>query len=304
MPFEQPELWIGSEAPELAVSKFYKGESVHEFAEGHVYVVEFWATWCGPCIRAFPHLSELQEKHADDVTFVGVNIWEKSRNRDETYAQRVDRVGEFVAKQGERMGYTVAIEQGEKMAELWMDPAGQNSIPAAFIVDGRGNVAWMGHPMQMDEPLDKITKNEHNYAEDAKTLYDKAYLSQAYSAFFRGVLADDERKAREGYAIGDALVRELASDNAGILNSIAWTVVDDKRITHRDLDFAYRVANLAGEASEWEDPMILDTIAVAAFKLGKVDRAIELEEKAIKLADDEGLRESLKKQLEEFKSEG
>ncbi|GJM18873.1 MAG: hypothetical protein DHS20C14_10860 [Phycisphaeraceae bacterium] len=304
VPFEQPELWVGSEAPELAIAKFYKGESVHEFEKGHVYVVEFWATWCGPCIRAFPHLSELQEEHAGDVTFIGVNIWESSRRRDEPQAQRIERVGDFVEGQGDKMGYTVVVEQDARMAELWMKPAGKNGIPAAFIVDGRGKVAWMGHPMQMDEPLGKIVKNEHDYAADAKTLQEQSYLSQVYRAFVMGVQSDDEHEAARGYEIGDAMARELASQDAGLLNSLAWTAVDDKRITHRDLDFAYRIANMAGEASEWNDPMILDTVAVAAYKVGEVARAIELEEKAISLADDDGLRESLEKQLEEFKSGG
>ena len=60
-----PELFIGSKAPELQIAKYVKGDSVEQFQDGKVYVVEFWATWCGPCIAAFPHLSELQAEHQE-----------------------------------------------------------------------------------------------------------------------------------------------------------------------------------------------------------------------------------------------
>ena len=38
----------------------------------------------------------------------------------------------------------------------WMEPAGQTGIPAAFIIDREGRVAWIGHPMEMDEPLAEV----------------------------------------------------------------------------------------------------------------------------------------------------
>ncbi|MEZ6318750.1 MAG: thioredoxin family protein [Phycisphaerales bacterium] len=100
--FKTPDLWIGSAAPKLSLAQFVKGESVNGFEKDHVYVVEFWATWCGPCRAAFPHLSEMQKKFTDKATFVGVNIWDK--RDDETEAQRIDRVTEFVKGQGARMG--------------------------------------------------------------------------------------------------------------------------------------------------------------------------------------------------------
>lgn len=146
-------LTVGDKAPALVVEKFLKGEPVTVFTPGKVYVVEFWATWCGPCIAAFPHLSKLQAEYKDKgVTFIGVNVWERPYNEG-----TLDKVAAFVEKQGERMAYTVAFDGKEaKTNKAWMEAAGQNGIPHAFIVNQDGIIAWMGHPMGMDEPLSKI----------------------------------------------------------------------------------------------------------------------------------------------------
>ena len=56
-------LSVGDPAPKLAVKEFVKGEPLKDLEKGKTYVVEFWATWCGPCRTSIPHLTELQKKH-------------------------------------------------------------------------------------------------------------------------------------------------------------------------------------------------------------------------------------------------
>ena len=147
------DLTLGSKAPKLEVKEFIKGDAIKEFEKGKIYVVEFWATWCGPCRATIPHLSKLQKQYKD-VAFIGVSVWEKDQ----------DLVGKFVEEMGDDMDYRVAIDlvpEGEggdegAMAKNWMVPAEQDGIPAAFIVNGDGVVAWIGHPGELDKPLDQI----------------------------------------------------------------------------------------------------------------------------------------------------
>jgi hypothetical protein len=85
-----------------------------------------------------------------------------------------------------------------------------------------------------------------------------------------------------------------------LLNQFAWTILDDERITARDLPLALQAAQTANDVTKGEDPSVLDTYALALFKNGKVAEAIEAQQKAIKLIDDKDAREELEGRLKEF----
>ncbi len=137
-------LKVGDKAPELKVDKWVKGEEVSSLAPGKVYVVEFWATWCGPCRRAIPHMTELQKKHKDDATFIGVAASE--RKDEDGSDKRVEKLEAFVKKQGDDMGYRVAYDSDREAAVAWMKAAGVNSIPTAYVINASGTIAWIGNP--------------------------------------------------------------------------------------------------------------------------------------------------------------
>ena len=141
------DLTVGDPAPPLALGAWLKGEPIDTFEKGNVYVVEFWATWCGPCIGGMPHLSELQRRYEDEVTIIGVNIWEREPAAVPAW---MEREGDAL------MDYAVAMQEGTRMAETWMEPAGERGIPASFIVDRDSTIAWIGHPGSLDEPLASV----------------------------------------------------------------------------------------------------------------------------------------------------
>jgi len=195
-----PTLTVGSAAPEFKVEKFLKGAPFSGFEKGKIYVVEFWATWCGPCIASMPHISELQRAFADKgVTIVGVNIWEDREYNDATMGKAV----EFVAKMGDKMAYTVAYDGAARFMDTnWMKAAGQNGIPSAFLVDGTGTIAWIGHPGmgELDLVLDEVTGGTWDAVEGPKRLKagNQAFFDAA-SAYGRG-LAEGEKAWAEALA--------------------------------------------------------------------------------------------------------
>ena len=138
-------LQVGDPAPSFKVARWVKGGPIASLEKGKAYVVEFWATWCGPCRETIPHLTELAKVRAGKATFIGVDVWERGND-----AAALDaKVDAFVQEMGEKMGYAVCRDGADQhMAMAWMKAAGQRGIPAAFIVDKEGRIAHIGHPME------------------------------------------------------------------------------------------------------------------------------------------------------------
>ncbi|MGX9120162.1 TlpA disulfide reductase family protein, partial [Mesorhizobium sp. BHbsci] len=77
-------LGMNSPAPAIKVQSWLRGEPLTAFQPGKLYIVEFWATWCGHCVSAMPHLAELQEKYQDrGLEVVAVAASEKAPTADE-----------------------------------------------------------------------------------------------------------------------------------------------------------------------------------------------------------------------------
>lgn len=295
---ELPELFIGSKAPELKIAKYVKGDSVQGFEKGKVYVVEFWATWCGPCIRAFPHLSEMQAHYGDKVQFVGVNVWEGV----EDPAERIKKVEEFVSDQGDRMSYTVAVEDGTAMADTWMKPAAQSGIPAAFIVSGEGNIAWIGHPMSMDEPLEQIVGGGYDNTAAIEEFKRSNLMMAGYRQFMTSMQAGEDLE--DATAIAKILVDDYLGEEPGGLNAVAWVLLNGQASGEAQFKLAKRSIGKACELTQWKDWTLLDTYALAAHKSGDNAEAIKWQQKAIELApaSNTDARAELEAKLDQYKS--
>jgi thiol-disulfide isomerase/thioredoxin len=326
-------LSVGDDAPALEVSKWAKGDKIDKLEKDRTYVVEFWATWCGPCKVSIPHLTQLQKTHKD-IKFIGVACWEQDQ----------EKVGPFVESMGEKMDYSVALDdvpKGQdgnngKMAKSWMTASGSNGIPTAFIVKG-GKIAWIGHPMSMDQPLEKAASPNFDMAkavseyreEKAKQGKMQAFI-QKFMALGRTATVKDrvalmdkaleetpglesligpqkyifllQAKDKAASAYGTKLVEGAIKDESELLNQIAWVNLDpDSTLADTDRDFklALKAAKRADELTKGENGAILDTLALAYFKTGEPKKALEAQEKAVKLMPDAD--PSMKDRLEQYR---
>ena len=229
------EVGPGLPAPRLAVKKWFKGAPLTEIAPKGTYVVEFWATWCGPCVQSIPHLTQVAKRNPD-VTFVGVSVWEDGK-----------AIPAFVAKMGAKMDYRVGWGGDQDgMARTWMKAAGQNGIPTAFVVQD-GTVMWVGHPMELERPLGEVLDGT----------FDLKGFKEGFDRAAMGVRR--EAAASQAVADADAL---FARNRAAAKASLARALRDDPRIT----------AEVAAARFRWlaaEDPKAWDAKAQALARSGK-----------------------------------
>lgn len=188
---------IGDKAKPLHISEWVKGataEAPVNVTDGkNVYVVEFWATWCGPCRTSIPHLTALQKQYKDKgVVFVGISN------------ETMEEVKPFVEKQAEKMDYVVALDKERLTSDDYMRAYGQNGIPTAFIINKKGQIAWMGHPMDMDDPLEEIVTGTYDLEAAIKADEMRSKITD-----FVKLLREKDPKAKE---TGDALLKEIGKN--------------------------------------------------------------------------------------------
>lgn len=116
---------VGMDAPALSL-KDLDGKPVSLAAlKGKVVVVDFWATWCGPCQAEIPGYIELQKKYADQgLVIVGVSLDTK----------KAGEVKKFVTAKG--MNYPVAIGSLDNVDAF----GGFEVIPTTFLIGRDGKV--------------------------------------------------------------------------------------------------------------------------------------------------------------------
>lgn len=139
-----PTFVIGDVPPPMMPMAWIKGEPVTSFERGHVYVVEFFATWCGASRQSLPLLSDVARRHKGELTVIGINVRESEHGE-----ASVAAVTKFVQGQGLDMDFTVAMDDpaSTPMFTSWMRAAGMYATPTAFIIGRDGRLAYVGIPI-------------------------------------------------------------------------------------------------------------------------------------------------------------
>jgi thiol-disulfide isomerase/thioredoxin len=341
---ESKSMTIGDKAPPIDIAHWIKGVKVErgkpfkpitEFGDGKVYVLEFWATWCGPCRAGMPHLSEMQAKYKDyGVKIIGVS--------DEPLPVVTEFLFQTDRNDGklnnDRTQYILTTDPDESVKKDYFIAAGQRGIPCAFIIGQDGHVEWIGHPMTMDEPLHQVVHGEWDRAE-FKTKWEQEQAVSRYMTKMRakiaaayqnkewdkavsildeglekfptntqllyqkfGLLLTFANRPKEAYRTGEKLLKS-EWDNAQMLNGIAWMIVDDENVPMRDLDFAIKAATRANELTNSEDPAILDTLARVYYEKGELEKAVKWQKKAVDHAGEDQMGQMIRETFEKYEKE-
>ena len=338
------EMTIGSKAPSIDVEHWVQdGEGkfgkVTDFEPGKVYVVEFWATWCGPCIMSMPHIAQVQADYADKDVQV-ISISDEDLDTVAGFLERDNGEGETFADVTK--GYCLTTDPDKSVYADYMDAAGQNGIPTAFIVGKTGEIEWIGHPMQMDGPIEKIVDGTWDRAAYAAEMAEMDKAKEAFGEVRRLLAAGqgDEASAMVDRMIaeatnpavketlgrvrgqldgvrlqmaitggGDAAATQFAAmvekcgDDPERINELTWMIVtlaQQGAPIGDDLKAAATTAAERGVKLDPDNGPILDTLAHLYEMSDRLDDAIATQKKAVKLG---GLMaEPMKAYLEELEA--
>jgi thiol-disulfide isomerase/thioredoxin len=123
---------------------------------GKMVVVDFWASWCGPCMQEAPHIVQINQKYAPQgLQMIGISL-----DADRAAMDGVIKDKGFAWPQ-----YFDGQAWQNRIAQAW----GVNSIPQTFIISPQGEVLWRGHPAEIDAALDKAMKDHPPQLVDPQT---------------------------------------------------------------------------------------------------------------------------------------
>jgi len=196
-------LGVGSKAPALDHVNWLKGDKIAAWEPGQVYVLDFWATRCGPCKASIPHVNEMAKTHKDKgVHVIGVAVWPR---------KGMVPTDQFIAEKGDAMDYQIAEDIDGATAKTFMEASANYGIPTMMIVDGKGEIAWIGHPMAIGDTLDQVLAGTDDRAANTAADADRRAKAEAEMAEMRSK-SEDAAKIAAGLEKYDTLDAAQAAE--------------------------------------------------------------------------------------------
>lgn len=249
-------LELGEQSPEIAVADWVQGEetSLAESKGEKILVLYFWATYCPPCIKGIPELTEVQKKFKNDVNIIAIT--KESRAR----------IIPFIKKMAGQMDFTVVSDDNDQTAMRYMGAIGERYIPYMFAISKEGDLVWHGRDKStLEFVLDDLINN--------KGIQTVSYIKKQNLAKKYFKLKINEKNSAEANSIANEIF-EMSKDDAQFLDAFSFTMVSSKMIKKPDYELALKFSEQAYKITEGKDFSVLDTLSMIHYKQNDLEQAI------------------------------
>jgi thiol-disulfide isomerase/thioredoxin len=297
------QLMVGDDMPALTIDKWMKGGPIDIHEKGKVYLIDFWAAWCGPCVASMPHLSELSKKYKDDgLVVIGATS-------DDKWGNSYDQASKFLNDSKGAYDYNFAwlaesYRKDHKYKSIIYNPlitAVYDSakygyaFPQVFLVDRHGKIAFVGDGYSLQEDYIKtVLDDKHDISKERSKYIDQRITD--------GKLADiskafTQKDYTETLRLGETILKSpsISSHTALVIGDMLLNAEGIE--SHPDIvDLGFHAAQKGVELTNAVSPGYLSLLAKGyALKKNK-EMAMATAQKAADLAQGD-FQEAIKKDL-------
>ena len=119
-----------NKAPDFTLNSIEDSIYTLSNLNGNVILINFWATWCGPCRMEIPEFNELQKQYAEKgFKILGISVSDNKK-----------QLQNFVKSVA--VDYDLLYGSSKEMNKIMKDYGGVYSVPSSFLLNRRGEIVW------------------------------------------------------------------------------------------------------------------------------------------------------------------
>ncbi|MGN7986070.1 TlpA family protein disulfide reductase [Pedobacter sp. 22226] len=191
------QLKIGQDAPEIVITDWLKNVPKSKGFSGKFIIIDFWATWCAPCLETVPHFNQIVKENRSNSDLIFLSLTEEKVSKVIPMLKRIP------------FSSIVVTDTSRQTYDNFM----ANAIPFCVVIDNRNKIRWFGHSGSINskiissilggKPVDSEEKAETSISTDTDKLYDNLY--DRYAGYF------DDEHVKEYFSMGPVTSKPLGS---------------------------------------------------------------------------------------------